>query len=284
LVLRVASKKLSRNEDTDNPDTGFLSAFVPANVDKLSRATQFMALLSYCVFADDGLKDVVTAVETFPKFSKAKEGDKIRCMVFSCVLRFTQGMLAIIVVLLLVINTADVIDIILNFTAVNFISGFDDVAFELAQWGKYGPKLEAEAKRIEKLPVPDCIYRKYQHIRYRITILPIATVLLILLSLVAYRQNSRNAWLTQRLRVQFEDDTTFESFSGCYDIDSSSVSQLRSSRVLYNSFEANPSSAKIGYCGDDNKWFLFQGNSKSACDIREEEKVAYSEKTYSFGK
>ena len=285
-MLRVASKKLSTNEDTDNPDSGFMSAFVPSNVNNLARATQFMALLSYCIFADESLKDIVTAVETFPKFCKAKEGDKVRCMVFSCVLRFTQGMLATFVVLLLVITTADVIDIILNFTAVNFISGFDDVAFELAQWGKYGPKLEAEAERIEKLPVPDCMYRKYQHVRYRFTILPIAAVLLILLSSVAYRQNSKNAWRTQRLRVQFEDDTTFESFSGCYDIDSdtSAVSQLRSSRVVYDSFEANPSSAKIGYCSDDSKWFLFQGNSTSACDILEEEKVAYSEKTYSFGK
>lgn len=35
--------------------------------------------------------------------------------------------LACLVVLLLVINTTDVVDIVLNFTAVNFISAFDDV-------------------------------------------------------------------------------------------------------------------------------------------------------------
>jgi len=283
-VLRVASK-WSTNEDTDNPDSGFFSDFIPSNVDTLSRATQFMALLSYCIFADESLKDMVTAVETFPRFSKAKEGDKTRCMVFSCVLRFTQGMLATIVVLLLVITTADVIDIILNFTAVNFISGFDDVAFELAQWGKYGPRLEAEAKRIEELPVPDCMYRKYRHVRYRSTILPIAFVLLVSLSTVAIRQEHLEIWKTVRLRVQFEDDSIFEPFSGCYDIDRDSpVSKVGKKRVLYNSFEANPNSAKIGYCKDDRKWFLFQGNSTSACDMLEEEKVAYSEKTYSFGK
>ena len=29
------------------------------------------------------------------------------------------------------------------------------------QWGKYGPSLKKEANRIEKLPVPACIFRKY---------------------------------------------------------------------------------------------------------------------------
>jgi hypothetical protein len=35
------------------------------------------------------------------------------------------------------------------------------------KWGKYGPALEAEAKRIEGLPLPDCIYLKNKHVRYR---------------------------------------------------------------------------------------------------------------------
>ena len=154
LVLRVADPNLSTNEDTDNPSEGFPADFVPSNVGPLSRATQYFALFSYCLFADESLKDIVTAVETFPKFSKVRPGDKCGLMILSCALRFVQGMLASFVVLLLVITTSDVIDIILNFTAVNFISGFDDVAFELAQWGKYGPSLEAEAKRIEDLPAP----------------------------------------------------------------------------------------------------------------------------------
>ena len=59
------------------------------------------------------------------------------------------------------VSTTDVVEIVLNFTAVNFISAFDDVAFELAQWGKYGPPLEKEANRIEELPVPPCMNQKY---------------------------------------------------------------------------------------------------------------------------
>lgn len=266
-------------QDMDNPSEGFFSYFIPSNVSLLSRMTQFMALLSYCVFADESLKDIVRAVETFPKFSKVKEGDKFRCMVFSCVLRFTQGSLATVVVLLLVMQTQDVIDIILNFTAVNFISGFDDIAFELAQWGKYGPKLKAEADRIEELTVPDCIYRKYDHIRYRYTILPIAIVLIILAASIAIGQNSDHVWLTQRLRVQFEDGSLFEDYSGCYKLDSQSSSWFRK-RENYISLEANAQNATFGYCEENRKWILYVGNESDPCEAQQ---IAYSSKTYYFG-
>jgi hypothetical protein len=80
--------------DSGNPGGDFFADFIPANVPALARATQFFAILSYCIFADESIKDVVTAVETFPKFNKAKPDDKVWCMVFSCTLRFIQGMVS----------------------------------------------------------------------------------------------------------------------------------------------------------------------------------------------
>lgn len=123
-MLRVASRRLNTNEDTDNPDSTFLASFIPSNVGNLSKATQYMTLLAYCLFADESVKDTVTAVEMWPKIKKSKKEDKIHMIMLSCCLRFSQGIAASIVVLLLVITTSDVIDLILNFTAVNFISGF----------------------------------------------------------------------------------------------------------------------------------------------------------------
>ncbi len=43
-------------------------------------------------------------------------------------LRFIQGLLATAVTLLLIITTADVVEIILNFAAVNYISALDEVS------------------------------------------------------------------------------------------------------------------------------------------------------------
>ncbi|VEU36664.1 unnamed protein product [Pseudo-nitzschia multistriata] len=243
-----------------------------------------MAILSYCIFADESLKDIVTAVETFPNIKEAKEGDRVDLMIVSSVLRFSQGFLATIVVLLLVVNTPDVVDIVLNFTAVNFVSAFDDVAFELAQWGKYGPHLEAETKRIEELTAPDCMTRKSNYARYQLTIIPVATTLLIMLIMMAYRQDSPDHWLTHRLRVQFEDGTSMEQYSGCYDLDpSSSSSRFWNRRVAYKSFPQNPSTARMSYCMKERRWILYGTNTTDACSVKIEDRLAYSDITYAFG-
>ena len=93
LILLVHTKH-STTEDVPNPNDGFPADFIPSNVPTLARATQFFAILSYCFFADESVKDVAAAVETFPKFNKVEHGDKVCCMVFSCILRFIQGMVS----------------------------------------------------------------------------------------------------------------------------------------------------------------------------------------------
>ena len=133
MIVRVTNPNFVY--DTDNPDAdegsyGW-SGYIPANNNILTKATQFMCLISYCVFADESLKDLITAVETFPKFSRVKQGDKVQCMVISSILRGIQGLMATTVVMLLVVTSSDVVEIILNFTALNFISVLDDVGFEL---------------------------------------------------------------------------------------------------------------------------------------------------------
>lgn len=282
MVLRVIHPKLSTNENDDNPDAGlegsFWAYFVPANAGNLSKATQFMALITYCVFADESLKDICTAVETFPNFRRVKPGDKVGLIITSCILRLLQGVLATFVVFLLVGSTVDVIDIILNFTAVNFISAFDDVAFELAQDGKYGPALKKEADRIEELPCPPCMYRKRQHVRYALTVLPVAATLLIAMITLTYNQQSSEIWLTKTLRVQFKDDPLRGVYNGCYN-----ETRRVSKRVLFESFEKNEEAAKFGYCQQDKKWYLYTGEREDPCKITEEEKVAFSSKTYLFG-
>lgn len=278
MVMRVADG----NDDIDNPDEGLVARFIPSNVSILSRFTQYMALLSYCIFADASVLDVVKAVETFPNSTNAKSGDRIGCMIFSCVLRLSQGLFATIVALLLVIQTQDVIDIILNFTAVNFVSCFDEVAFELAKAGKYGPRFKAEAIRIEGLSIPECIHRKREHIRYRYTVFTIAAILMTSLSAVVIQQNSKHIWRTQRFRVQFEDGSALEDYSGCYELDFNSASWSRR-RDNYVSFKANNQNTTFGYCKGRQKWLVYEGDHIDPCDAEEEELVAYSSRTTYFG-
>ena len=117
MILSVVAPKIGTNEDVDNPDDSFFGAFIPADVMPLVQATQFITLLAYVVFADSSLLDITTAVNLFPRFSQIKEEDKSRLIVFSSILRGTQGILATIAAYLLVITSNRVIDIVLNFTA-----------------------------------------------------------------------------------------------------------------------------------------------------------------------
>jgi len=114
MVLSVLHPKWNDNGDTDNPGSDILASFIPTNSTPLVQASQFLALLSYIVFADASFWDVARSVETFPICS----GEATKCMVFSCVLRFSQGLTAMFVTLLLIITSESVIDIVLNFAAV----------------------------------------------------------------------------------------------------------------------------------------------------------------------
>jgi hypothetical protein len=292
MVLSVTHPNWSSNGDPDNPggDGGNgsivkrLAEFIPTNVSPLVRATQITATLSYFIFADSTVLDVVTAVELFPRFKQATSDDKVGCMVFASILRLSQGIFAITVTLLLIVTTSTTIEIILNFTAINFISRLDNVGFEIVKWGKYGPKFEEEAKRIEKLPLPRCIYRKYKHVRYLCTIIPVGIIFASMICFMIILQENNNVWVTEVFRVQFQDDAQgLHIYSGCYGKNESAIDRYEGfRRKLYESFDINDESAKFGYCIDDRRWILFKGDITNGCDAGNDNALARSTKTDTF--
>ena len=293
LLLMVFSKvhpNWSNNGDVDNPDAGNgsivqkLAEFIPANVSPLVQGTQLMATLTYIIFADSNVLDVVLGVELFPRLKYQTSDDKIGCMVFSSILRASQGILAIIVTLFLVVTTSNTIEIILNFTAINFISTLDNVGFEIIKWGKYGPKFEEEVKRIEKQPLPRCIFRKYKHIRYWCAVIPIAVILLACLCSITILQSNSGVWVSQIFRVQFQEkEQGLQLYNGCYEKNENAVNTKSGfRRKAYEGFKDNSESAKFGYCMDEHRWILFKGDS-NVCDARDNDnELARSSKTYTF--
>ena len=129
---------------------------------------------------------------------------------------------------------------------------------------------EREAKSIEERPIPYCVYRKHEHVRYLITVVPIAILLTLAVILLAVWQESNNYWVSQTIRVQFDDSTGLEYYSGCYDLD---VDVTHNKRKNYNSFHENNNSAIFGYCKENRQWILFKdddavkGEHLSPCDV-----------------
>lgn len=289
LLWSVMDEKRGTVGESDNPDSemGFAAKFIPANTSAIVRATQYIAIAAYVIFPDSSLQDVTTALRTFPRSAYVQTDDPIGCMRFSCLLRGVQGFLATIAALLLVITLSDtVVDIILNFTAVNFISNLDDAAFFLAMSGEFGPVMKAEARQIANEELPASMYRKSsKHVYYRIVTGFVSIFVFGVLIAVMVAQDSNYKWITRELRVQFHEGTGLGDYSGCFEINDESV---YFQRHIYNSFDSSGTNTSFGYCRTDRQWILFEDDNDridpyDPCDVsRSNFEIARSSRTDSF--
>jgi len=81
-------------------------------------------------------------------------------------------------------------------------------------------------------------------------------------------QEHSSIWVTKILRVQFEESTGLQSYSGCYKIDHRGIEH--SKRKNYNGFSANEEVGVFAYCKDERNWILFKndvGNGSDTVDM-----------------
>lgn len=64
-IMSVLEKKFRSNGDVDNPGSDIFAEFINSNVTSLVRATQILAIVSYNLFADSSLQDVITGMMLF---------------------------------------------------------------------------------------------------------------------------------------------------------------------------------------------------------------------------
>jgi len=300
LSLMIASKMfrtLNNSEDVDNPNKdnaiGFsLAQTFPADATKIVRATQITAFIACLFFPDDSLTDFVEAVEGFPgrenkDTEEEKREDNIKWARFATFLRGTQGFTACLTVILLVMTSSDVIDIVLNFTAINFISNFDDVGFDLAKDGRYGKKMKNTAKYIANKPFPDCRKRKSKRpwVHYQLSIAFVAAVMFLLVGAIIRYQTSNDLWKTHMFRVQFDEESGLEALSGCYEHGSLSKDGEIDGRLWYTAIDEREDreGTMLAYCKKDRRWVFFEYNEmeQDPCNAFSVE-LAHSEKTNSF--
>eukprot|EP00536_Pseudo-nitzschia_multiseries_P014994 jgi/Psemu1/216542/e_gw1.800.32.1 len=265
----------------DNPADGVLSNIVAANASPVVQATQFLAILSYILFADASILDITAAVEAFPNFSKVANGDKVKCMVFSSMVRCLQGFLAMFAAFLLIITSNTAVEIVLNFSAVNFISSMDNVAFMLALSGKYGEQIEEEAKRITKLQLPRCMSRR-KHTRFHITLASLAVIFVAFISGIIITQENPKKWRTSVLRVEFQ-DKELQAYTGCYEINQTKVQGLNLyKRDVYFLSDGDNQTARFQYCINERRWILSTNTTNACHDDAKNEELAKSSKMDSF--
>lgn len=278
-LLSMVHPQWTATGHTDNPQSYFF--YFPSNVTGLVRTTQILAVISYCLFADMSVKDYLTALDLFPQYSKVTKKDKYWCMVFSCVLRFSMGFLTFIVTLIMLLTNTSVIDTILDFLAMNFISDIGKMAFQLCLWGKYGRRLEAEARRLEDAPLPQCMLRQPNSKRYRFMVTPIIALASLILSMLIFAQSYDGVWTTEAVRVQIVDNSALDAYSGCYVVNDHRDTFINN-RLQYDSHEDNRQSARFAYCRSDSRWYLYNSDKHEPCGLPNHEIVLQSSSTPAF--
>ncbi len=128
---------------------------LPANVETLVRTAEALAGVVAVITQDDTRKAVNLLREgfnqdlqdAFPGITKTKWG-------LSIFLRFFEGAFGMFLTFLLIMQSTTVVDLLLNFTAMEFVSQLDDVVFVLTKEGFFGRYLKKEAKKVMNTSYP----------------------------------------------------------------------------------------------------------------------------------
>ena len=163
---------------------------------------------------------------------------------------------------MLIIQSSEVFDLMLNFTAVLFLSELDDLAFGLSNRGYFGLNIKKEATRVKQTfyfystETEQRAYKSYYHSA------------LLAIVLVAMYIGFFITWIKQvrgmdyytcdtnlgSIHVEFGDGVvpSLGLFSGFYEL---SKKQTIGSRVGYQHFDIPQ--AKFGYCDQNSVWTFF---------------------------
>ena len=283
LIMSVTSEKLGTIGEIDNPGTSLGTNFFPANSKQIVRATQVFSMITSFLFPYSSLKDVVKAVLLFPKSSENHKKRRVRFLRFACTLRFLQGLVAIFVSWLLVMTSDNVVDIILNFTAINFISNLDEIAYSMAKCGELGLNFKKKLQNVEKTELPPGIFKN--RIICHWCVVTVTSLLFFgVMTAVMVAQERNDIWSTEELRVRFHDETGIEEYSGCFKKQDSSG--YSSKRHIYHRLvkDGNTTSttATIGYCEESRHWVLLKGYHTEPCTDNWKDQLAYSAKIDTF--
>jgi hypothetical protein len=256
-------------KDSDNPIR------IPGGVEATVTAAQALALV--LAVATQG--DVITALEQLHggyRYGKDEVSLEITPSatflkwLLSAVCQLCAGCVLLMATFILIMQSDNVIGMMLNFAALSFISEIDDIAFALANKGFVTDSVQKETKNVAKCVGPA---KQTSNIFRRVLYLAITGGLLAGYGVIVKRQRA-GKYLTKSLFIQYSDDLQFDFsfFSGLY----VQTGELVQNRVTY--VDEATKTFTLAYCGQDEAWTFTDTEENSACEFV----YAKSEKTNTF--
>ena len=194
----------------------------PPNADILMRLAQAFALIVAMYTQSDLVDAVFMLTEGSQQLQNNHDdvNDKITTpfkFALSNVMRFVAGNLGIVSSFVLVIYAPEVVDLLLNFTAIEFVATLDDSAFQLASKGFFGINLKKKAKQIEDYRYDFHLRKKAVRFRFLVYFLYVLLYAGAFVA-VAVLQSKRQIGVENEVYVQFDDTYVSDLFgiSGAY--------------------------------------------------------------------
>jgi hypothetical protein len=226
---------------------------IPSNVDTAVRITQLMAIVIAVATQQDIRTGVNLLYDGYQPKGFALFGYHTRFLwALSIACRLLEGSLGLVVTFLLVVTEDTVVELLLNFTAMEFVSQLDEVAFYFASQGYIGESVQLKAEKI--INTVYFIKRKARGCLRSTLLLSILTALLAGWAVVM-RKQQQGTYLCEVIHVQLSDEfiPSLGTFSGIYR--RRDISQgLNLGRVEYE--ESLSKKVRFAYCEERSAWTL----------------------------
>ena len=190
-------------------------------------------------------------------------GGRFGQWLFAVFCLFGDGLFGLAVTFMLIMTSSTVLDVLLNFAAVEFVAGLDEAVFSLCAMGFLGHTNRLEAAHVSE--------STYQAVRSRsskmVRAMGLTGTLVVVLSLWAYlfSLQVRGVYAPQTLFVQFDDQVRPElaAHSGVYVL-KTNTGAGPSNRFHYD--EDRVGGGRFGYCPTNREWTFSVGSTVDPCD------------------
>ena len=237
-----------------DPSTNESNPFgFPEDVSVPLRISEFLAILISIITQTDVRSAICLYRDGFDEAGLAQvfRGARFWKWSLSIGLRASEGLLGLIIAFLLIMKSPSVLELLLNFSAIEFVTMLDDTVFELVKEGFFGREMKKEAKRLIRKTYfvsRDCANSKSA---FRVSILYFVVLFLSFFgswATIASQQN-RGFYFCDVISSQFSDEVLSIPSQGFYKRQEGTIG----GRITYRHFDEG---LLFAYCESEKRWTL----------------------------
>lgn len=238
---------------------------IPVNISSSVVISQFIAFGITVFTQDDLITVMVVLYEGFNDVQRAVPHVCFKQWICAVALALLDALLGLFATFVLIVNSGTVLEVLLNFAAVEFVSQLDNTAFGLAEKGFLGTNNQEEAREIKGT---EYTVRGKARVRRRIRFVGMSLVLLVVgvSWLVVYINQIQGRYAVGSIHVQFDDSTNpaLATYNGFYNVNTNVRILPGATRFLYDE-ERSSGKGQFAFCRSSTRWVFLTARGSDPC-------------------